>query len=285
MLLAPHFCTQSSQPPSPLAKSCLGQWHPGLIWRRLWDGRCSGCWSLSWQRRPYLRCVEGEPAQMSAPPSACMGWSGWMGMGIKMTALPVAHDLAVVPCFYGVLAFFCRLSQLLNSFSSCPFRLSSQPPAVSLPGSMSKPHFPAPLPSRQKTHDSGWAGQGCSRDHVHSSYFVMPFTDGPPYSPLILWRSLSVPQISPPWGDFLIKNLFSPSAFPQVAGPFLIFFFSFSLPHCEGIFLSFYVFRAFSNIQQVLCVRIVPFIDIFLMYWWGDMNSCILLSAHPDSSW
>ena len=95
--------------------------------------------------------MEGEPPQMSAPPSACTGCSGWVGMGIKMTALPVAHHSAVVPCFCGVLAFFCRLSQSLNSLLlsiQALFTATSCP----LPGSMSKPHFPAPSPPLDRRH-------------------------------------------------------------------------------------------------------------------------------------
>lgn len=175
---------------------------------------------------------------MSAPPSACMGWSGWMGMGIKMTAPPVAHDLAVVPCFYGVLAFFCRLSQLLNSFFlsiQALFTTTSCP----LPGSMSKPHFPALSPPLDRRH---MTQAGLDKAAVETMCTVLTLSClSQMVHHILLWSSegpFLSPQISPPWGDFLIKNLFSPSAFPQGCRSFFwfFFFFSFSLPHCEGIF-------------------------------------------------
>ena len=143
--------------------------------------------------------------------------------------------------------------------------------------------------SRQKTYNSGWAGQGCSRDHVHSSYFVMPFTDGPPYSPLILWRSLSVPANFPTMRGFSDQEPLLTFSFPsglQVLFLILFFFFFFFPTPLWGDFsCPFMCSESSSNIQQVLCVRIVPFIDIFLMYWWGDMNSASFSSAILTPLW
>lgn len=176
---------------------------------------------------------------MSAPPSACMGWSGWVGLGIKMTAPPVAHHSAVVPCFCGVLAFFCRLSQLLNSLLlsiQALFTATSCP----LPGSMSKPHFPAPSPPPDRRHVTQ---AGLGKAAVQTVCTVLTLSCLSQMVHRVLWSSegsFLSPQISPPWGDFLIARTSSRLQLPpRVAGPFFdsFFFLSFFLPHCEGIFL------------------------------------------------
>lgn len=109
----------------------------------------------------------------------------------------------------------------------CPFRLSSQLPAVPFLGPFPNPTFqhPALLLTEDTWLRLGW--QGCSTDRVHSSYFVLPFTDGPPCS-LILRRSLSVPADFPTMRGFSdCKNLFLPSASPQGCWSLLWFFFFF----------------------------------------------------------
>lgn len=209
-------------------------------------------------------------------------------MGMKMTALPVAHHLAVVPCFYGVLAFFCRLSQLLNSlFLSIQalFTTTSCP----LPESMSKPHFPSLSPPLDRRHITQ---AGLDKAAVETMCTVLTLSClSQMVHHILLWSSegpfLSL-QISPPWGDFLIKNLFSPSAFPQGCRSFFwffFFFFFFPTPLWGDFSCPFMCSESSSNIQQVLCVRIVPFIDIFLMYWWGDMNSASFSSAILTPLW
>ena len=136
-------------------------------------------------------------------------------MGMKMTALPVAHHLAVVPCFYGVLAFFCRLSQLLNSlFLSIQalFTTTSCP----LPESMSKPHFPSLSPPLDRRHitQAGLDKAAVETMCTVLTLFCLP-QKGP--SPLIPQSSLSAPAVLPTFSE--CGNLSSPLASRQDCWP------------------------------------------------------------------
>ena len=106
-------------------------------------------------------------------------------------------------------------------------------------GSCSKLHFSAHSPPpQQETQDSGWSAQGCGTDQMCSAYFVLPSTDCLLYSPLIPWRSLSVPAE----GIFLSVGTSPCIQLPaRVTAPFFdSSFISFILLGCKGIFfLSF----------------------------------------------
>ena len=123
-------------------------------------------------------------AQKGIPPMAQRSWQ--VLEGAVMAALPLARQSTLMPCFYGVPGFFCRLSQLWSSLLLSLQAVFSLPIAVFSLGLRSKPHFPAPSPALQQvTHDSGWNAQSSSVDHARSSYFVLPFTDCLLHSPLI----------------------------------------------------------------------------------------------------
>ena len=76
---------------------------------------------------------------------------------------------------------------------------------------------------------------------------------------------------------------------PGLLDPLLIplFFFSFFfLPCCEGIFLAFLGVWSLLLMYSQFSLRIVPFVDVFLMYSWGETNSAsynstILTSPAP----
>ena len=141
------------------------QGHPGLIHRE----------ALGWAEETLAQGADG-PAQMGAPPSAQRSW--WMGKGVVMAAPPFVHHSAMMPCFYGVPGFFCRLSRLWNSLLLSLLAVFSQPTAVPSLGPCSKPHFPAPRPPLQQvTHNSGWNAQSYGVDPACSTYFVLPPTD------------------------------------------------------------------------------------------------------------
>ena len=97
----------------------------------------------------------------------------------------VCHS-TMTSCLHGV-PDFCKFSRLWSSLLLSLQTVFLQPTAVPSLGPCSKPHFPAPSPPlHQETHDSVWDVQSCVVDHVHSSYFVLPSTDGLLHSPSIL---------------------------------------------------------------------------------------------------
>lgn len=192
----------------------------------------------------------------------------------------------------------------INSLScgsphSHPFRLSLQlsfrtPTALLSLGLLFKPHFPAPkLPSYQEIHGSGWGMPGCGMNHKHTSYTVQPPTDW-----LISLFPSSLPEvsfppqfISPLWRGFSeCGNFSSLSASHKVwwilLVSSLIFFFS-----GMGIFLILLDVQSLPLVFNRCFVRIVPFLGIFLMYLWREVNSMSSYSAilipllEPISNW
>ena len=118
---------------------------------------------------------------------------------------PFVHHSTMMPCFYGVPGFFCKLSWLWSSLFLSLQAVFSQPTAVPALGPPSKPHFLAPsspLPPQQVTHNSVWNAQSCRVYYVCSSYFVLPSTDWLLRSPLILRRSFSIPADFPTMREF-----------------------------------------------------------------------------------
>ena len=188
---------------------------------------------------------------MGAHPSAGDQGSWWLGKGVIMAAPPLAHHSTMTPCFYRISGFFRRLFQWWNSLLLSFQAVFSQPTTISSLGRLSKPHFPTPSPlSQQATHNSGWNMQRCGVEHACNSYFVLTSTDHLLHSPLIPWRSFSIPA------DFhSVREFFwvwgPPFTFSFPLGllvPFLIPLFFFS-----SFFHSFRCPKSSTNVQQVLC--------------------------------
>jgi len=111
-----------------------------------------------------------------ACPDGCHSQCPWrlqlvVGKGVAMLAPPLGHHLTMLPCFFGVLGFLCKLSWLW-SFLLLPLQAFSLPTAP-LPGSSLQTSLSSTLPRpQQETHDSDWGAQGCDTDHECSSFFV-----------------------------------------------------------------------------------------------------------------
>ena len=246
VLPTPHF---SIQPPPTSVDSHPRQGHLGLIPKE----------ALGWAAlRPPEPSQAGGKAQKGAPPSAsgCQR-SRPVGEGVIMAAAPLARHSTRMPCFCGVPGFFCRHSPLWSSLLLSLQAVFSQPIAVPSLGLHSKPHFPAPSPpSQQVTHNSGWNAQSWDVDPACHSYFVLPSTDLPLRSPLIPWRSFSVPVDFP-----TVREFFwvwgPPFTFSFLPGCWSLFWYSFFLSFvllgCEGIFLALLgVQKSSANVQHVL---------------------------------
>ena len=91
------------------------------------------------------------------------GQSQRLGKRITTMALLLVHHSSMMPCFYSVPGFFCKLSQswsFLLLFLQAVF--FSQPFHSPLFGSHSKPHFPAPsilFATGDTRFRLGWVGQ------------------------------------------------------------------------------------------------------------------------------
>ena len=111
--------------------------------------------------------------------------------------------------------------------------------------------------------------------HAHSSYFALPSTDYLLHSPLIPWRSLSVPADFPTVrGFFWVWKTLLTFSFPL--GLLILFdspFLSFVLPYCEGSFLVFLGVQSLPLMFSRCSVRTVSFVDVFLMHLWREINS------------
>ena len=165
---------------------------------------------------------------------------------------------------------------------SCPFRLSfySQqvsPPWVHAPN----PTFQHPAPLCNRRHTTQPGVRRVVAQTMHSSYFVLLSTDHQLHSPLIPRRSLSIPADFPTVREcFWVWRPPLTFSFPQgLLVPFLIplflffFFLSLILPSGEGIFPIFLGVWSLSLMFSRCSLRIVPFVDVFLMYLWGETNS------------
>ena len=120
--------------------------------------------------------------------------------------------------------------------------------------------------------------------HQCRSYSVLPVTNHLLLSPASPRSSLSVPADLPTSegaslsvGTSLLLQLPSRGAGPV---PFPLFFFSFFHPirlHRDS-YCPFRFLRSSASVQQVL-YGAVPFVDVFLMYLWGEVNSSSSYSA------
>ena len=170
---------------------------------------------------------------------------------------------------------------------SCPFRLSFHSQQLSSPGSALQIPLSStkPCPPQLATHNSGWNAQSCGVDHLCSSYLVLPSADCLLYSPLIPQKSFSVAANFPTVREFFwVRGPPLTFSFPPgLLVPFLIplFFFSSFFPPTgyEGIFLVLLGIRSLPLMFSRCSMTIVPFVDVFLMYLWGETNSVSFYSA------
>ena len=261
-----HFSTQPHPTPPPqhqwslVPGSCAQGWFP----RRLWDGWCSGPWSPHRWRTPQ---TEGRVSRLRCEPLPVPMEAKEGSWRLGKVALSLACHWTMMSCFYGISDFFHRLSWLWSSLLLSLQAVFSQPTAVPSLGSCSKPHFPEPSPvSQQATHDSGWNAQSYSVDHACSSYFVLPSTDHLLHSPLIPWKSFSVPADFPTVREFF-----------WVWGPPLIFsFLPVLLSFYDSSFLFSFILLGVWSLPLMFSkcsVGTVPFVDEFLMYLWEVTNS------------
>ena len=145
-----------------------------------------------------------------------------------MAAPPLVHLSAMTHCFYRVLGFFCKLSQLWSSLVLSFQAVFSQPTAIPSLGPCSKLHFPAPIHSA--TGNTQFK-LGCTGmwHRPHTQFLLCPAFHRP--SPVFSFNFLKVP--------------FCPSCFP----------------HCEGVFL-----RAGTSSHLQLLPRVSgPFFDSFFL--------------------
>ena len=182
-----------------------------------------------------------------------------------MVVLPLAYHSVIALCFY------CRSGCLLADNSS-PLPGS----ALQTPCSSTQPPS-APADTRLRLDM-----QGCGTDHLCRSHSVLPATDGLLHSPLIapetplLSQLISLPVRGLPQVWEPLVSFSSPLGV-QVLSCFLSSSFSlllsFILPGYVEIFL---VLSGVQGPLLVYCscsVRLVPFVDVFLMHLWGEMNS------------
>ena len=156
----------------------------------------------------------------------------------------VLHS-ASTPYFNGVPGFFHKLSYLFRSLFQFHQEKFHQWTAVPSLDECFKLHFSTPSPPLQQK--TGWDVQVCRTDHVFNFYSVLPSTDHQLCSPLLYWRSFSVP------GDFpIIRVLFcfllSEGAFfifSLLLVPFLIPLFFFSFFHPIWLQGDFFFFLSF----------------------------------------
>lgn len=237
--LTPRF---STRPLPALVDSCLRKGDSGLIpeealaWAVVRTLEPAQAWGGGLDLRDRQGCSGG-----------CHSQCPWrlqllVGKGVAMLAPPLVHHSAMIPCFFGVLGFLCKLSWLW-SFLLLPLQAFSLPTAVPSLGPHSKPHSPAPSPlyNRRHTAQTGVcravaqimsAGLSLSSFHRLSAAF-----------PSIPWRSLCI-LMSSPYRDFLSARISPYLQLPvRMLVPFLIcllyFFFILFFPIARGFFLSF----------------------------------------------
>ena len=154
-----------------------------------------------------------------------------------MVALPLLCHSTMMPCFYDVPGFLCKLSWLWGP-QSCYFRLSFH--SQSSLSQFSEPHFPAlnSLYTRRHTTHSGVLRAKAQIMHAFLTLFCLP---------LIPQSSLSAPADLSTFSE--CGNLSSPSASRQDCWPVFfipfLFFFLWSYPVVSAFFLSFKVSRVF----------------------------------------
>ena len=178
------------------------------------------------------------------------------GEGVAMAAPPLVHHWTIMPCFYGGLGVFHKLSWLWSSLLLSLQAVFSQPTAVPSVGPCSKLHFLAPAPLHNRRHMTQTGVHSAAAETMRSSYFVLPATDCLLCSS-IPQRSLPVPANFPIMRGFSkCGNLSSSSASCQGCWPlFDSSFFSFFHPTWLWGDVSWF-FRcqnSSANVQQVLC--------------------------------
>ena len=170
----------------------------------------------------------------------------------------VLHS-ASTPYFNGVPVFFHKLSYLFSSLFQFHQEKFNQWTAVPSLDQCFKLHFSTPSPPLQQ--QTGWDVQVCRTDHGFNFHSVLPSIDHQLCSPLLYWRSFSVPADFP-----IIRVLFcfllSEGAFfifSLLLVPFLIplFFFSFFHPiWLQGDFFFFCPFcclKSSDSFQEEIC--------------------------------
>ena len=162
---------------------------------------------------------------------------------------------------------------------SCPFSLSLHIQQLSSP----RVHCPnpifqhaAPLCTRRHMAQAGVHGAAAWTVSTDLTLSCLPLTS----CCIPLWppKAPSVSQlIFPLWGGFSeCRKLSSPSAPLRGAGPFsfpLFVFLSLVLPGCVGIFLVLLGVQGPPIVFSMYSMRFVPFVDVFLMYLWREVNS------------
>ena len=133
-------------------------------------------------------------------------------------------------------------------------------------------------------------------DHLCMSHSVLPATDWLLLSPLtpeapFLSQLISLLVRRLPWIQEPLPSFSSP---PEAQVPFHFLSSSFSLllsfvlPSYAGIFLVLLGVQGPLLVFNQCSLRIVPFVDVFLMHLWGEMNSTSSYSSTiltPPQHW
>ena len=261
-LLTTCFSTQSLL---TLADSCLG-----LECRADSQGGFDGgggCSDGGPSQCPQVQGPEGVEGDCNGNPTPCVPlnnaalilWWPWFFLHFPSCGAPYSHH----------------------------FRLPCHSQQLPLPWVCSpNPTFQHPDPSTPGDTQLSLGCTGCSMDHAHRSHSVLPSTDQLLHSPLSPWNSFWVPADFPNWevrGFLCVQELLLTFGSPPgvlVPSHFLFsFFLSFILPGCVGIFLVLLDVWGLLLVFSKSSVRIVPFVDVFLMYLWGEANSTSSYSA------
>lgn len=139
-------------------------------------------------RKGTLACSDRRPSQYLWRQGPVHGEGG------AMAASHLVHHSTTVPCVYGSMGFFHKLSQLWSSLLPSLQAVYLQPTVFPSLGLLSKSHVLAPsTSSHQQTHNSAWGTQSCGMGHQCRSYSVLLVTNHLLLSPVSPRSSLSVP--------------------------------------------------------------------------------------------
>ena len=172
--------------------------------------------------------------------------------------------------------------------SGCLFTANSwSPPSVHSPN----PTFQHPAPLLTRRHATQAGVSRAVAQTICLSLTLSCFPETCCYIPL--WSpevSFLSQLISPPWRGFSeCRNLSSPSPLHQgcwsLPISYFLFFLSFILPSCVGIFFVLLGVWGLLLVFSRCSVRIVPFVDVFLMYLWGEVNSISSYSSILTPPW
>ena len=200
---------------------------------------------MRWWLHPF--CVTQQWCFSSVPPL----WQA-SSKSIPSCGAPLSHHLRLSPCSR-------------QQFSALQITRSSAWPCL---------HW--------WTHISGWDMQGYGSDSLCRCHSVLPATDWLLHSPLSPQISPSVTaDLSVCEGASLVQerllSFSSPPPPPSVPSRFLSssfsLLFSFILPGYTGILLFLLGVLGLLLVFSMCSVRIVPFVDVFLMCLWGEVNS------------